>query len=380
MSDILNVQDVSQVGEVTGLQNGKAVIKVIGIGGGGGNTVSHMVSEKVEGVDFYVVNTDLQALNSNVAENKIQIGVNVTRGLGSGSNPSVGKAAAEESVDDLREKIGPSDITFVTAGMGGGTGTGASPVIAKINKENLKSLTVAIVTKPFSFEQKKKMMIAEEGIEELRKNVDAIVVIPNDKLLKTLPEDVTLMDAFMECNRVLMKAVKGVSDIIYKEGYMNLDFNDVRAVLSDSGEALIGMGIGEGETGVDDALEEAINCPLLEDVSNMIPSGIIVNVSVPNGFTLKKLAYIGQQIEAKFPTDSIVKYGVIYDSNLKKDQISATVLLTGLKPRENVDTIQEDNDGLDLGGAFVEDVPAQAQKPASSFGEYSLPSFLTRKG
>jgi cell division protein FtsZ len=224
------------------------------------------------------------------------------------------------------------------------------------------------------------MMIAEEGIEELRKNVDAIVVIPNDKLLKTLPEDVTLMDAFMECNRVLMKAVKGVSDIIYKEGYMNLDFNDVRAVLSDSGEALIGMGIGEGETGVDDALEEAINCPLLEDVSNMIPSGIIVNVSVPNGFTLKKLAYIGQQIEAKFPTDSIVKYGVIYDSNLKKDQISATVLLTGLKPRENVDTIQEDNDGLDLGGAFVEDVPAQAQKPASSFGEYSLPSFLTRKG
>ena len=360
MSDILNVQDVSQVGEVTGLQNGKAVIKVIGIGGGGGNTVSHMVSEKVEGVDFYVVNTDLQALNSNVAENKIQIGVNVTRGLGSGSNPSVGRAAAEESIEELKDRIGPSDITFVTAGMGGGTGTGASPIIAKINKENLKSLTVAIVTKPFSFEQKMKMKIAEEGIEELRKNVDAIVVIPNDKLLKTLPEDVTLMDAFMECNRVLMKAVKGVSDIIYKEGYMNLDFNDVRAVLADSGEALIGMGTGEGETGVDDALEEAINCPLLEDVSNMVPSGIIVNVSVPDGFTLKKLAYIGQQIEAKFPTDSTVKYGVIYDSNLTKDQISATVLLTGLKPRENVDTIQEESEGLDLGGAFVEDVPVQS--------------------
>ena len=177
-----------------------------------------------------------------------------------------------------------------------------------------------------------------------------------------------------------MKAVKGVSDIIYKEGYMNLDFNDVRAVLADSGEALIGMGTGEGETGVDDALEEAINCPLLEDVSNMVPSGIIVNVSVPDGFTLKKLAYIGQQIEAKFPTDSTVKYGVIYDSNLTKDQISATVLLTGLKPRENVDTIQEESEGLDLGGAFVEDVPVQSQKQTSSFGEYSLPSFLTRKG
>ncbi len=221
MSGILHVEDDSQQivsGDGLPAHNGDPIIKVIGIGGGGGSTIQHMIDEKVTGVEFIAVNTDLQALNSNSAEKRIQIGVNTTRGLGSGSNPSVGCKAAEESEEDLIANIGQSDIVFLTAGMGGGTGTGATPVIARIAQEKLHALTIAIVTIPFSFEGKKQMKKALEGIENLRDAVDALIIVPNDKLLLTQKGNISLLDAFQICNKVLMRAVVGVSSVIRENG------------------------------------------------------------------------------------------------------------------------------------------------------------------
>ena len=345
MSDILQAADATAEGGYVPSDNGKAVIKVIGVGGGGGNTVQHMINEEVTNVDFLVVNTDLQALNSNTAKNRIQIGVNTTRGLGSGSNPEIGRNAAEESREVLRENIGKSDIVFITAGMGGGTGTGASPVIANIARKELGALTVAIVTKPFSFEGKKQLQKAEQGIEKLREEVDALIIIPNDKLLRYLPKNISLVRAFQECNNVLKRAVQGIADVIERCGYQNLDFNDIRTMLLRSGTVLIGMGEGEGENAVEQAVQNAVNCPLLEDFSNCKARGLIVNVTMNEELGLDRYERLGNILHKSFATEnSDIKYGFVINSNMKPDAVHVTIVLAGLtevdKPdSENINTI-----------------------------------------
>ena len=347
MTDILHAADASAdiENEYVPADNGKAVIKVIGVGGGGGNTVQHMINEEVANVDFLVVNTDLQALNSNTAKNRIQIGVNTTRGLGSGSNPEIGRNAAEESREVLRENIGKCDIVFITAGMGGGTGTGASPVIANVARKELGALTVAIVTKPFSFEGKKQLIKAEQGIEKLREEVDALIVIPNDKLLKYLPKNISLVRAFQECNNVLKRAVQGIADVIEKCGLQNLDFNDIRTMLLRSGTALIGMGEGEGEDAVKQAIMNAVNCPLLEDFSNCRARGIIVNITMNEELGLDKYNKLGSLLQTSYGTeDSDTKFGCVINPNMKPDAVHVTIVLAGLtevdKPAsENINNI-----------------------------------------
>ncbi len=404
MSDILRAADASADGYVPA-DNGKAVIKVIGIGGGGGNTIQHMINEEVANVDFMVVNTDLQALNSNTAKNRIQIGVNTTRGLGSGSNPEIGRNAAEESREILREKIGKCDIVFITAGMGGGTGTGASPVIANIARKELGALTVAIVTKPFSFEGRKQLLKAEQGIEKLREEVDALIVIPNDKLLRYLPKNISLVGAFQECNNVLKRAVQGIADVIEKCGYQNLDFNDIRTMLLRSGTALIGMGEGEGDDAVEQAIRSAVNCPLLEDFSNCRARGLIVNITMNEELGLERYQRIGEILHQSFATDdSDTKFGFVIDPNMKPDAVSVTIVLAGLTEADksnadNINTILNQSQypgGAETArtssmfsdpepageGSFSDEVvkPAPA-KPAGMFPDNScvLPDWLTKK-
>lgn len=324
------------------LANGIAKIKVIGIGGGGGNSVQHMVTQQANpNVDYIVVNTDVQALKSNTTKTKIQIGRDTTRGLGSGSNPDVGRKAAEESRKELKEKIGLADITFITAGMGGGTGTGASPVIANIVRKELGSLTVAIVTKPFTFEGKLQLKKAEEGIEKLRNEVDALIIIPNDKLITGFGHKVSLATAFCECNNVLLRAVKGLSTIITETGYMNVDFNDVKSVLTDSGTALIGMGYGQGENAIVQAIESAIHSPLLEDIEGCKSRGILTNVSVSPDFDTSALNDLGERISAYSSEDALVKIGLYYDSNVKSDEVYVTMLIAGIEKNPNQQAAKE---------------------------------------
>lgn len=414
MSGILHVEDDSQQDavQVSGegripANNGIPIIKVIGVGGGGGSTVQHMIDENVQGVDFIAVNTDLQALNNNSAPTRIQIGLSTTRGLGSGSNPAVGCQAAEESREDLKNSIGECDIVFITAGMGGGTGTGASPVIAQLARKDLKALTVAIVTTPFSFEGKKQMMKALDGIEKLRDEVDALIIVPNDKLLKNLPKNISLIGAFQECNRVLMRAVEGISGVIRRDGYINLDFNDIRTFLTKSGPALIGMGSASGEGAIMKALEAAIRCPLLEDVTGCKARGVIVNVNVGPSFPLIDLSNAGESIQEYYGDDADVKYGIAYNTELKDDEVNITVVMAGLTkvvdsaeqeqaPANTVASATEGSQQVQeakastssIFGAFqrVEDEEVAPQvsvknTPSNAFdgGKITLPSFLSKK-
>jgi cell division protein FtsZ len=397
MSGIMQVTDGSQQEMVVPSDNGVVAIKVVGVGGGGGNTVQHMIDEKIKNVEFIVVNTDLQALNSNLAEKRIQIGVNTTRGLGSGSNPDVGRAAAEESRDDLKNAIGKSDIVFVTAGMGGGTGTGASPIVSQIARNDLNALTVAIVTKPFSFEGKKQLSKAEAGIAKLRDVVDALIVIPNDKLLRDLPKNISLINAFNECNHVLKRAVQGLSNLITNNGYWNVDFNDVKTVLKESGTALIGMGKGTGETAVQDAIKAAIHSPLLEDVTNCHVKGMLANISIGPEFQISQLNELGDILQSHVTDDTDVKFGICYDSTLKNDEVNATILLAGLSPinsaerkpmlssvKENLSTATSKTESLFGSLKSVEDTKTEDEVPLlkskSPFDDGDeLPSFLTKK-
>lgn len=403
MSEIINVAEDAAQGMGSGLpaDNGKVNIKVIGIGGGGNNTIQYMIEEKVKNVEFIAVNTDLQALNQNLSEKRIQIGVNTTRGLGSGSKPEVGKAAAEESREDLKQQIGPVDIAFITAGMGGGTGTGASPVVAQIVKKELGALTVAIVTKPYSFEGPKQMQKAIEGIKKLKEEVDALIVIPNDKLLKYLPKDITLIGAFAECNKVLKQAVTGISDLIERAGYINLDFNDIRTVLTMSGTAVIGMGSGSGKTAVEDAIQDAIKNPLLEDVSNCSVKGVLVNITVSKEFPLSMYGELGDKVE-RFARneDANTKYGVVIDENKKKDEVGVTVVLTGITGEPGAKSVQRDPEPMkepesmfdtdDSGdGGFFSIKPSEEKnsepesapsvKQSQFEDDFALPEFLRKR-
>ncbi len=305
------------------------VIRVIGVGGGGGNSLQHMINQSLAGVEFIVVNTDTQALSKSTAPTKVQIGVKLTNGLGAGCDPNKGRKAAEESKEDIKKLLQGSDMVFITAGMGGGTGTGAAPIIAEIAKET-GALTVAVVTKPFRFEGKRHMINAQAGISDLSKHVDSLIVIDNDKLLKNLGANVSIVNAFNEANDVLLNAVKGITDSITRPGYINLDFADVRTVLMGRGHAMIGNGIGKGANFVEDAVQHAIHSPLIEQVDIKSAAGLLVNARVNPNFPIVKWEEICSEIQSYADEEADCKMGLSFDEKLAEDEIAVTILITGI--------------------------------------------------
>ena len=304
-----------------------ARIKVIGVGGSGGNAINHMIESKVKGVEFIVMNTDAQDLHHALAKKKIHIGKNLTRGLGTGMNPEMGKRAAEETKEDVQNVIKGADMVFIACGMGGGTGTGASATIARIAREE-GVLTVAVVTKPFFFEGKHRMKIAEQGIAELTKEVDALIVIPNDKLIGIVEKDTTFEDAFAICDEVLRQAVEGISDLITTPGIINVDFADIRAVMSNAGSALMGIGFATGEKRAVDAAHAAINSPLL-DVSITGARGVLFAIAGGDDLTMHEIQDAAKVITESVDSEARVIFGAIKDSKLKKDEVKVTVIASG---------------------------------------------------
>jgi len=305
-----------------------AVIKVIGVGGGGGNAVSHMVDAGIEGVDFICTNTDAQALKGSRVRTSLQIGCNITKGLGAGANPDVGRQAAMEDRDRIYEVIEGADMLFITAGMGGGTGTGATPVVAQVAKE-LGILTVAVVTRPFGMEGNKRMTIADQGIAELGKYVDSLITIPNEKLLTVLGGETTLLDAFRAANQVLQGAVQGIAELITRPGLINVDFADVRTVMAEMGMAMMGSGSSSGEDRAREAAEAAVSSPLLEDINLAGANGILVNVTAGMDLSIGEFQEVGATVKEFASDDATVVVGTVIDPDMT-DQIRVTVVATGL--------------------------------------------------
>ena len=305
-----------------------AVIKVIGVGGGGGNAVAHMVNTGIDGVDFVCVNTDAQALNIARVRTALQIGCNITKGLGAGADPEVGRQAAMEDRDRILEVIEGADMLFITAGMGGGTGTGATPIVAQVAKE-LGILTVAVVTRPFEMEGFKRKKIADDGIAELGKYVDSLITIPNEKLLTVLGGDTTLLDAFRSANEVLQGAVQGIAELITRPGLINVDFADVRTVMSEMGMAMMGTGISSGEDRAREAAEAAISSPLLEDINLAGANGILVNVTAGMNLAIGEFQEVGNTIKEFASDQATVVVGTVIDPDMT-DEIRVTVVATGL--------------------------------------------------
>lgn len=359
-----------------------AKIKVIGIGGGGNNAVNRMIESGVKGVEFIVANTDLQVLNCSKAETKIQIGEALTGGRGAGAKPEIGREAALESKKEIEDNLKGADMVFVTCGMGGGTGTGAAPVIANIAQE-LGALTVGIVTKPFSFEGKKRMDAAEAGIEELKKNVDTLIVIPNDKLREIIDKSTPLLESFKEVDNVLRRGVQSISDLIAVAGLINLDFADVKTVMEKKGKALIGIGIGTGENRATIAAEQAISSPLLETSIDGATDAII-NVTGGNNLTLFEVEEATEVIRKSAKTDINTIFGAVINENLN-DELIVTVIATGFEkdPEENDYSI-EDNTSASTNEKVV------SRREQSRGFDYDsvdgdsdddiIPSFLRKRG
>lgn len=309
-------------------QNINALIKVIGVGGGGGNAIEHMINENVGGVEFVCANTDLQALRSSRAKTLLQLGEELTKGLGAGANPDVGRKAAEENRDIIRDILSGADMVFLTAGMGGGTGTGATPIFAEIAKE-LGILTVAVVTKPFLFEGKKRMAIANKGIEQLTSSVDSLITIPNNKLLPVLGKNISLLQAFKAANNVLLGAVQGIAELITKPGLINVDFADVRTVMSEMGMAMMGTANAHGEGRARNAAEAAISSPLLEDVDLNNAGGVLVNITAGPDMSIGEFEEVGEVVKSFTSEDATVVVGTVIDPNMT-DELRVTVVVTGL--------------------------------------------------
>ncbi|TVP89268.1 MAG: cell division protein FtsZ [Pseudomonadaceae bacterium] len=305
-----------------------AVIKVIGVGGGGGNALQHMVANNVEGVDFICANTDAQALKNVSARTVLQLGSTVTKGLGAGANPLIGREAAIEDRERIAEVLQGSDMVFITAGMGGGTGTGAAPIVAEVARE-MGILTVAVVTRPFPFEGRKRMQVAEEGIRELSQHVDSLITIPNEKLLTVLGKDASLLAAFSKANDVLLGAVQGIADLIMRPGMINVDFADVKTVMSEMGMAMMGTGHASGPNRAREAAEAAIRSPLLEDVNLMGARGILVNITAGPDLSLGEFSEVGNTVEEFASETATVVVGTVIDPELR-DELRVTVVATGL--------------------------------------------------
>jgi cell division protein FtsZ len=302
-----------------------ARIEVVGVGGSGKNATNHMINSKVKGVDFLAINTDAQDLNNSLANKKIHIGRNLTKGLGAGMNPEVGKNAAEETRAEIQEALKNADMVFVAGGLGGGTGTGASPIVAKIAKE-MGALTIGVVTKPFMFEGQRRMRLAEEGLAELSKSVDALVVVPNDKLMGSISKDTTAKDAFAMSDEVLKQAVEGISELITTPGTVgNIDFADIRAVLENAGSALMGMGTASGENRAVDAAKAAISSPLI-DVSIHGAKGVLFSIAGSDDLTMFEISEAARVITESVDPDAKIIFGTVKDERLKKNEVRVTVI------------------------------------------------------
>ena len=368
-----------------------AVIKVLGVGGGGGNAVHHMITNEVDGVDFICANTDSQALNNLKAKTILQMGASITKGLGAGANPEIGRQAALEDRDQIADILSGADMVFVTAGMGGGTGTGAAPIVAEVARE-LGILTVAVVTRPFPFEGKKRSAIAEQGIEQLSANVDSLITIPNEKLLDVLGKEASLLDAFKAANDVLLGAVKGIADLIMHPGMINVDFADVKTVMSEMGMAMMGTGFATGEDRAREAAESAIRSPILEDVNLQGARGILVNITAGETLSLGEFSEVGDTIEEFASDDATVVVGTVIDPELG-DEMRVTVVATGLgggqgKPKKIVDNTQREqtdyskldrpavlrNRPVDRGAVVAQAVGAEAD-----IDYLDIPAFLRRQ-
>lgn len=368
-----------------------AVIKVLGFGGGGGNAVEHMLQANLEGVDFVCANTDAQALKNASARTVLQIGSNITKGLGAGANPEVGRQAAVEDRDRIAEVLQGADMVFLTAGMGGGTGTGATPVAAQLARE-MGILTVAVVTKPFPFELKRRMKIAEDGIRELTEHVDSLITVPNEKLLSVLGREITLRDAFKAANDVLLGAVQGIAELITRPGMMNVDFADVRTVMSEKGAAMMGTGKSTGEDRARRAAEAAIACPLLDNVSLKGARGILVNITAGPDLGMDEFAAVGEAISDFASENALVVIGTVLDEGVR-DELRVTVVATGLGHTEtyrdkDVRLVTPSANGdmdyrrLDLPTVMRKQPPKDSPlaTPVAAHAEYlDIPAFLRRQ-
>ena len=305
-----------------------AVIKVIGVGGGGCNAVEHMLAQNIEGVEFLCANTDAQALKNSTARQVIQLGSELTKGLGAGANPEIGKRAAQEDRMRVQEAIAGSDMIFITAGMGGGTGTGAAPVIAEVARD-MGILTVAVVTRPFPFEGRKRMQVAEGGLVELAERVDSLITIPNEKLLSVLGKNISLLDAFKAANNVLQGAVQGISELITRPGLINVDFADVRTVMSEMGMAMMGTASASGENRAQEAAEAAVASPLLEDIALSGAKGVLVNITAGMDMSIGEFEEVGEVIKSFTSDQATVVVGTVIDPEMS-DELRVTIVVTGL--------------------------------------------------
>lgn len=348
-----------------------AVIKVIGVGGGGGNAVNHMVKNNIEGVEFICANTDAQALKNVGARTVLQLGPGVTKGLGAGTNPEIGRQAAMEDRERIAEVLQGADMVFITTGMGGGTGTGAAPIIAEVAKE-MGILTVAVVTRPFPFEGRKRMQVADEGIRSLAECVDSLITIPNEKLLTILGKDASLLSAFAKADDVLAGAVRGISDIMQRPGLMNVDFADVKTVMGEMGMAMMGTGCASGPNRAREATEAAIRNPLLEDVNLHGARGILVNITAGLDLSLGEYAAVGEIIEAFASEHATVKVGAVIDADMR-DELHVTVVATGLGARLEKPVKVIDNT-VQVAASSQAGAPAARVEPSVNYKDYERPT------
>jgi len=367
-----------------------AVIKVIGVGGGGGNAIEHMVKQNIDGVDFICANTDAQALKNTSARTALQLGTNITKGLGAGANPDLGRQAALEDRERIAEVLQGADMVFITAGMGGGTGTGGAPVVAQIAKD-LGILTVAVITKPFPFEGKKRMQVAEDGIKQLNEYVDSLITIPNERLLSVLGKSVSLLDAFKAANNVLLGAVQGIAELITRPGLINVDFADVRTVMSEMGMAMMGSGSARGESRAQQAAECAVASPLLENIDLAGAKGILVNITAGMDMAIGEFEEVGNTIKAFASENATVVVGTVIDPDMT-DELRVTVVATGLgnaaarhkdKP---VSLVSKGSDGqVDYGKlkqpTYIRQRPTGTHyaTPEENMDYYDIPAFLRRQ-
>lgn len=362
--------------------NRNALIRVIGVGGGGGNAINNMIRSGLRGVEFVCANTDAQSLQHNLAEIKLQIGTQQTKGLGAGADPEIGRIAANEDYENIRDVLEGSDMVFVTAGLGGGTGTGAAPIIARIARQEVGALTVAVVTKPFFFEGKKRLRQAEEGIEILRREVDTLIIITNQRLL-SLKKDITFLDAFRKADDVLLQGVRGISDLITVNGIINLDFADVKTIMQEKGVALMGTGSAIGEGRVEEATRMAINSPLLEDVTMAGARGVLINITGSSSMTLSEINDAVSVVQNEAHDDANIIFGAVIDEQMD-DSVNVTVIATGFGRAENVaQTEREPNIISRPLPAVYSEKPAAEKPPARTIipsepQDMLMPAFIRR--
>ena len=372
-----------------------ATIKVIGIGGGGGNAINNMINASLVGVDFIAANTDAQSLEVSKAHTKLQLGANITKGLGAGANPEIGRSAALEDADQIRQALDGTDMVFVTAGLGGGTGTGGAPVVAQIAKE-MGALTVAVVTKPFNFEGRQRMKTADKGINELKETVDTMITIPNNRLLSLAAKKATFLEMLKKADDVLLYAVKGISDLITVPGLINLDFADVKTIMSEMGMALMGTGMSSGEDRATEAAQKAISSPLLEDVSISGAKGVLMNISSGLDLTIDEVQEASSLIQKEAHEDANIIWGTVLDQSAG-DELRVTVIATGIgevdvRPKPDLGVIQGSrrDDDLEIPTFLrrnrkIDDNATEHSRPMSykdlpiDEEELEIPTFLRRQ-